>query len=167
MNTTKRRAVFACHLCEAAFVSCRLRRQTGFRFKSSTKVWIVGYRCREFCCSRHELLRRIRLPKILAGQLSLPFQDPKSSPRLLFVFRRIVFWSCFRAMPISELRAIIRQAVHPFLKVRFSVLWSSIFLTKDGWRAGEKDSDLYTIRLMNKSCLDDILEIPAEGGSWT
>lgn len=54
--------------------------------------------------------------------------------------------SKIRAMPVNLLRDIVGQALHPFIR--------------GGLQAGEKDSDLYSLHLMDKSGLDFAMDIP-------
>jgi len=54
--------------------------------------------------------------------------------------------SKIRAMPVNELRKAIQDAVNPFMK--------------GGWGKDEKDEQLYTIHLMDKSGHELIMDVP-------
>lgn len=67
-------------------------------------------------------------------------------------------------MPVVELRKIMQDAVTPFLKGN-KLVWSDyIWNCAGGWEAGEKDEQLYTIHLMDKSGHELVMDIPLKVG---
>jgi hypothetical protein len=58
--------------------------------------------------------------------------------------------SKIRAMPVADLRKLLREAVTPFLK--------------GGWQKDETDEALYTIHLMDKSGHEHVMDIPYKEG---